>query len=84
MIVIENLRKKKKKILKKMEITFEVLNIKIFPLLVSILTLIGLINAMVSTVHVLKYANDLVNYIRNESSYTVDTTNSDENDDSSK
>jgi hypothetical protein len=67
-----------------MEITFEVLNIKIFPLLVSILTLIGLINAMVSTVHVLKYANDLVNYIRNESSYTVDTTNSDENDDSSK
>jgi hypothetical protein len=68
-----------------MEITFEVLNIKIFPLLVSILTLIGLINAMVSTVHVLKYANDLVNYIRSESSYTsANTTNSAENDDSSK
>ena len=76
-----------------MEISFEVLNIKIFPLLISILALIGLINAMVTTVHVLKYANDLISYIRNESPSTITNataaaaadriSNSDE-DDSSK
>ena len=48
-----------------MEITFEVLNIKIIPLFISILALIGLINTTVLIVPVVKYTLNLVDLVRN-------------------
>jgi hypothetical protein len=44
----------------------EILNIKLIPLFISILALIGLINTIILILPVLKYTIRLFNYIRNQ------------------